>query len=291
MNVLERPEATVSTEDELLSVPIGVPASRDGVVSFERCADLLDGHLVRGEAFRIHRHVVLLERSAEADHLHHARDLSQPRTDLPLDDRAKLLRRPRRRARQLEHVDLAQARRDGSELGLPDIRWNGVPQQAQSFVDLRAREIEIDLVREDERDEGDPEPRDAAGLDETGYAGHRTLDGLRDLRLDLGSAQGVCTRHHLNLDVRDVGDGVDGKLAVREDAAHHDERRHEEGDGGIAGSPANQRLHCSGCPGRYTMTLQEERPTGPNTGARRPGSLPRAASSMLAIGRVVLTAP
>src|SRR5690606_35772011 len=93
LDVFEALVARVAAEHDLLARRLDVAAAADAVVLLDRGPHVLDRDAVRGEARRIERHAVLLERAAEADDLDDAGHLAELRPELPLDDRAELFGR------------------------------------------------------------------------------------------------------------------------------------------------------------------------------------------------------
>ena len=245
-DVLDAAEARVAAEHDLLAAAARCtrrPTATLSRSSASRTSSTRDG--VGGEARRIERDAVLLHRPAVADDLDDAAELPEARRDLPLDDGAELLGRARHGAGrlELEHVDLAERRGHGAELRHADLGRDRVAHADEALVGLGAREVDVDVVVEDERDERDPEPRHAPRELEARDAGHRALERLRDLRLDLGRRERGRARDDLHLHVRHVGDGVDGDARRRRrcPATTIADGEHQR-DEAVLGGPADEAL-------------------------------------------------
>ena len=148
-------------------------------------------------------------------------------------------------ARERVAVDLADRRRHRTELGL-HARWKvGVAQLLQNPL---ASGGQLDSVVERERDEGQPEQRDAAEPKEPGRAVQRPLDRDRDPPLDLLRGLSGEPRYHLHLRVGRVRERLDREIAVGEIADHREQDREDERREPVLQRVGEQRVEHMGAP-------------------------------------------
>ena len=123
----------------------------------------------------------------------------------------------RRLAPDLELVDLAEPGGDRAHLGLAVARGDLALRGAEALADELARPVDVGAVLEDHGHDRQAELRDRADLLDPRQPAHGGLDREGDEALDLLGGEAGAVGQDLDLDVGDVGDGVDRELAQRAD--------------------------------------------------------------------------
>ena len=209
---------------------------------------LASGDAERLQPARIDDDAVLLDEAADARHLGDALGLGDPVADVPVLDGAQLRQALLRAAHDIL-VDPADAGGIRPQAGR-DARRQAPRRRAQIFQHARARPVEVGAVLEDHVDKGDAEEREAAHHPRLRHAQHRGGQGIGDLVLDHLRRLARKFRVDDDLDVGEVGDGVERHAGDGVDAGE----RHEQGRDGdqehVACRPADERrdhLGVSGC--------------------------------------------
>ena len=116
-----------------------------------------------------------------------------------------------RRAGDVIHEDLAEARGDGAERRI-DILRQGVFNLIQALVDQLSRQINIGAVLKDDRDLRQAITRDGAGVVQKRQARHAGFDREGDalFRFQRRIARGLGVDLHLH--IGNVGHGVNGQF-------------------------------------------------------------------------------
>ena len=257
--------AALALDDDLLQVgqalDVAAPAHRelglrqlDGasahvhVAGAQRLANLGQRNAERLQSPRIDDHAVLLDEPADAGDLGNALGLGDPVADVPVLNGPQLGEAPLRAANDIL-IDPADAGRVGPEA------WRHAGRQpsrsgAQIFEHARACPIEVGAVLEDDVDERDAEEREAAHDARLRHAQHCRRQWISDLILDhlrrLAGVLGVDD----DLDVGEVGNGVERHARDRVDAGQGDEDRRKADQENVARRPADERgdhFGASGC--------------------------------------------
>ncbi len=252
---LEEPDAA----DEILLFAVLQDVAADvEVVPAEGLADFGQGQVVGVEPVRIDDDVILLDRPAEGVDLADAGDRLEQRREDPVlggpdfGQPGHLVRPGRPLPGQGVLVDLAHRGRDRShgDLGPLGDAFAGLDQPLE---DELAGEIDVDPVLEDDGDDGEPGLGDRADLIEPGQAAHGRLDRVGDEALDLGRRHARDRGQHLDLDVGDVGEGVDGDAqdgpdAERDEESHADEDERAPAQGAFDDPVKRAHVRPPGCP-------------------------------------------
>ena len=134
-----------------------------------RVEHLAEREPVAREPVGVHEHLVLLEHPADGVDLGQARHAQELAADDPVLDRAELHRGvPARRVAERVPEDLAEARRDRPQLGRLGARRQLVVDPAEPLEDELAGEVGVDVLLEDDGDDGDPLARERPELDDVG---------------------------------------------------------------------------------------------------------------------------
>ena len=190
-----------------------LPAAHDesaggvGIVPLQRLHDVPQAEVVFDQRFGAHEHVILLDEAPEAVDLVHAGDRAQLRRHEKVLNPAQFHRRERRALeRVLEDFPQSGAGRTqfrlraGRELFLRPL---------DPLEDLLAREVDVGVVFEDHDHLREAGFGERADLGHPGHAAHLLLDRVGDLLLDVGCREPGGLGQDHDLDVRDVGKGVD----------------------------------------------------------------------------------
>ncbi len=154
-----------------------------------------------------HEHVVLLDEAAEAVDLVDPGERPQLRRHEEVLDAPQLHRRERR---ALERVleDLSE-----SGAGRPQLRLHAgrelLLRPLDPLEDLLAREVDVGVVVEDDDHLREAGLGEGADLGHARHAAHLLLDRIGDLLFDVGRGEPGGLGQDHDLDVRDVGEGVD----------------------------------------------------------------------------------
>ena len=233
LQVVEALDQAGRADDELFAVALDVPAAGVLVRALERAYHVLDRQPDGLEAFRIDHHLVLLVLAAEAVHLDDAGDGAELRADVPVERLLQLHQRVPFAAHD-ELIDLAERRRDRAHLGPPVVGGDGVLGLAHPLEDHLAGEVDVGAVLENHGDHRESVLRDRAHLLDLRDAGHGPFDGDGHVLLDLDGGEGGSRGDHLDLDVGDVRDGVDGQVQRRADPQDDEERSRQQHDRAVA---------------------------------------------------------
>ena len=245
-DVVLRTDQADAADDVLLGLLRHDAAADVRVVRADPLVHLLERQVVLEQPVRVDDHLVLLQVPAERVDLGHAGHALEERRHHPVLQRAQAGEVVHRVAAghagfRLERVlvDLAHRRGHRPERGLHAFRH--LPAGlGQPFEDELPREVDVHVVVEDQRDDGDPVLGDRAHRREARQAAHRALDGVGDELLDLERRQARSRADHLDLDVGDVREGVDRNRADRP-RAQGDGHDDEEHDGqAVAQRPGHQ---------------------------------------------------
>ncbi len=126
-----------------------------------------------------------------------------------------------------EHEDLAKAGRNRTQSRLHVLRQGGAGR-AQALGDLLAREVDVGSVLEDDRDLRQAVTGYRSRVVEARQARHRILERKRDPLLDLERRIARSRRIDDDLNVGDIGNGVDRQAREVPDAeARHEQDEHE----------------------------------------------------------------
>ena len=109
-------------------------------------------------------------------------------------------------------------------------RFGGQIHLAQPLQHVLAIHVAGGVVVEDQHQAGEAGQRGGAQMGEVGNAGHLDFDRHRDLALDLFGAAARPLGDDLDVVVGDVGVGLDGQVAERDDAPggeHHHAAEHQ----------------------------------------------------------------
>jgi hypothetical protein len=179
---------------------------------------------VRVQPRRIHLDVELLEEAAHPDRIRDAGHLLEHARDGPLLLRAQLVEVVAV-ADEAVVVDLAERRGVGCEPHVGELGQLGLQQALRS---ARARLEALHAVLEHTPDDRETEAALTAHHGHARVAVEGALERNGDLALHLlGREPGEC-RDDLDLDVRDVGIGLDRRLQVGVGAERRDEQRDED---------------------------------------------------------------
>ncbi len=226
LDVGEAPEDTEAADDEGLGAALDVAAGGVGRGLPERGEDVGEIDAERGHLRRVGLHVDLALEAAVRDDVGDAGDLEEARPHRPLLERAQ---RHRVGALAFEGVAVDLADRRGHR---PEARLHALGQLGlgEALHDLLLRAERVGGVVEGERDEREPEERDAAQPEEPRRAVERALERERDAPLDLlGGLPGV-EGDDLNLGVSRIRKRFDreprvGVVAPHREGGREDERR------------------------------------------------------------------
>ena len=182
--------------------------------------------LVGAQPVRVDVDLVLANQTADAGDLRHARHRVELIADEPILDRPQIAQRV---SPALDGVpeDMADARGIGPERR-HRARRERFGQQVQAFEHARAREVEIDVVLEDDVDHREAERRRGPDHAHTGQALQAHRQRIGDLVLDLLRGTPRPVGEDDDLVIGEVRDGVDRRRQERPVAPDADER--EEGD-------------------------------------------------------------
>ncbi len=197
------------------------------VVRFQRLLQLLHGKSARSEGRVIGHDFEAARQAAERVDVGHAGQGAQGGAYGPVQNGAALFQRDAF-AFHGEHEHLAQRGGDRCEAAA-GAAGQVAHRVAQPFGDLLARPVDIGAVVEIDGDVGDGIFGDGAQHALVGDAQHLQLDRRDDARFDLFRRHAGRLHDDLHLRGRDIGEGVDGQLAERDDA-RADQQQREHGD-------------------------------------------------------------
>ena len=164
-----------------------IPAASVGAAALQRGEHLLQTDFVVFELGKIGVHLVLLDETAEAHNVRHARQQAQLAADGPILNRAQIARGV---VGALDAVTVNFADGGGERRQLR-LRILGQIGFAQAFQHLLAREIRVGLVVECENNERQAELRMREHADHVRHAGERHFNRKRHLLFDFfGGAAG-----------------------------------------------------------------------------------------------------
>ena len=221
----------------LFAIAFDVAGTDVGVVPVQGLHHLGHGHAVGDQTVRPRGDVILPLEAADGVHVGDARRVAQLRTDDPVLKRAQVLGRVEFAVRSArarfgldrEHEDFAEPGGDGTEFRRQTV-GKLTPRGLKPFVDQLAREIDVSAVLEDDRHLTQSVAGDRAGVLQPRHACDGGLDREGDplFRLQRREAGGLGV--DLDLDVGDVGRGVDGQALETPDAdcTGEDHERHDD---------------------------------------------------------------
>ena len=202
--------------------------------------DVLDAEVDRGEALRVERHLVLLHEATDRRDLGDARHAGELVPQVPVLQRSEVGECAGAAVVDegvLEHP--ADAGRIGAErrrhpLGEPRA------QALQELDDTAARPVDVGAVLEDDVDVRDPEvgePADGLHLRCRDQGRH---DRIGDLVFDEVGAAALPLGRDDDLDVGDVGHGVERRLVHRPDAPEREAERGDDDDDALTSAPGDE---------------------------------------------------
>ena len=215
-------ELGLAADDDLLAVALDVAAAHVGVVLLEGGQHLAQRQLEPRHLPRVEHHLVLLDLAPHRVDLDDAGDGAQPVGDDPVEQRAQL-HGPVAIRLQIELVDLAEAGRDGRQLGAAVAGRDVGLGELEPLGDELAREPDVAVVAEHQGHRRQAGLADRTDLAQAGDAVHRGLDRIGEVLLDLGGGESGRGGQDGDLDVGDVGDRVDRQARH----GHERRRRHE----------------------------------------------------------------
>ena len=245
--------APASPHDVGFTAPLDVARADSGIVALDCFNDIAEREPEREQLVRIGSDLELLLVTADRIDLGNPRDGLQLRTDDPVLHRAQIhgqfivLAQPKPFRREVgavalpaglavlgfsaltawvgvfdrPHVDLAKTRRNRPHLWLDTLR-QGIPRLRKPLCDLCPREIDVDLVAEDDRHLRERVARNRTRVFKARDPGERGLDGKRDALFHLERRERRGARVDLHLIIGDIGHSIDRKQLKR---ARHQRRR------------------------------------------------------------------
>ena len=201
------------------------------VVLLQGVVQLPDSDVVAAQALGVHGYFVLLDVAAEATHVGHAGRAQQLPAHQPVLQRAQLGGRILVFVALfgVQHilVNLAQARRDGSQLRHAGAGRNlplGVPEALRHLV---AGPVHVRLVGKHDGDHREAKAGKRAHLLHVGDGGNGLLDGKGHEPLHVRRAQRGGLGDDLHLVVGDVGHGINGQVRHRVAAPRYQRQREQ----------------------------------------------------------------
>src|SRR5690606_24796324 len=198
-------EAAEPAEGEALAAALEVGPAERRVVPGERLVHVGDREAPRREAGGVDHHVELLREPAPRVALGDAGHGPEPGPDHVVVQRLELGER-HRVARQRVLVQLAHRRGHGAERRL-DAGGERVLGFVEPLLDEGPGEVDVEAIREGDRDDREPGLRDLAHVLDARQPNERRLEGVRDEALDL--LRCVARRR------RDDADDVAAQIRVR----------------------------------------------------------------------------
>ena len=260
LHVLGRSDEPDAADDEPRAVRLQDVAADVDVARAHGGDDVAERNAVAPEPVGIDVDLVLLDVAADRGHLRHARHRVELIADEPVLQAAQFAERMRRAVERVPE-DVADPGRVRSEGG-HHARRQGPADEAEPFEDPRPREVEIDLVLEDDVDHREAERRLRAHGTDAGESLEIGRQRIRDLILDLLRAVARPVGEDDHLVVGEVGNRVDGRGPQRPPAPPGQGKREEDDE-----SPVTQRaidqvrdhLKTPSCRGR-ALTRARARP-------------------------------
>ena len=235
-------------DEKLPFVALQDVASDVDVVPTEHVADVSQGQVISEELFRVYCDLVLLDVSAEGvDVVNAWYGLEQGGQDPVLNgpDLGQVFR-PAHPGRQVPEegvlIDLAHGRRNGPHGDLR-ARGDALPSLDQPLEDELAGKIDIDAVLENDRDHGQARFRDRPDLGEPGQAAHGDFDGKGDEPLDLGRRHARGGGQDFDLNVGNIGKGVDRDAQDGPNAQGDEEENAEDDEKPLAERALNETFN------------------------------------------------
>ena len=227
-----------------LAIVDKISAADVGVIHPKRFEDRHHRKLVSAELIGIKLDLIRLEFAAVRVDFGNSRHLAKLKRDEPITDRAEFHRRDARRlvGLHLELKHLAKRRGDWPERRRSITRRNCLRGARETFTDKLARPVDVGPFVKHDGHHRDPELRDRTNLLDVRQAAHRPLDREREQGLDLHRAQRGGFGDDLNLNVGQVGNGVDRqpKRRVNSQAGH--EKRAGDHEKSIIKRAGNQSV-------------------------------------------------
>ncbi|MGY4469419.1 hypothetical protein ACVWWK_005128 [Bradyrhizobium sp. LB9.1b] len=202
----------------LLAVALDIAGADIGIVGGERRHDVAKAESVGHQLAGVGEHVELPLEAADGVDLDHAGHVAKLRLDDPVLHGAQIGQRIVVTALRLRarlgldgvHEDFAESGRDRAHRDL-DAGRKLVFHLLDAFADKLAGKIDVGAVLEDDRHLAQAVARQRAGVVEFRQAAHRGLDGEGDALLGFQRRMAGRAGVDLDLDVGDVGYGVDRK--------------------------------------------------------------------------------
>jgi hypothetical protein len=208
-----------------------------GVIALERLDQVLQRQAVGHQAVRDGRHQEFLDVAADAVDLGHPRYGAQLRLDDPVLDLAQIHGRVGRAVGLAGAllgfdgplIDLAQPRGDGPH-DRPEACRQAVARLLDALVDQLAGKIDIGPVLENHRHLRQPIARQRACAGQARQPGHHGFDGESDALFGLQGGVAGRLGIDLDLDVGDVGHGIDGQALIAPQAQRSHGEHGEQDD-------------------------------------------------------------
>ena len=232
-------EEGLATDEPLLAVLDDVAPAGALVVAFEGREHLPERHCLGAHPVGVDLDLVALGKAAVGVDVGDPRDLAHRRTDVPFEDAAQL-HEIVAGASNLELEDLPEGRAQRPELRVAMADRDPPLRLGEALRHELAGEHDVGPLTEDDRHQRDPEPRDAADLLDVRQPAHRQFDRVGDVALHLQRRHRPRLGDDLDLDIDEVGDGVDGDLRGREQPPHRHEDEHREHEGPIRQRPFDE---------------------------------------------------
>lgn len=226
-------------------------SARVRVIVCERVAHVLNGEVVVAKLLRIDKGFVLLDIATGGVDLGYPGNRTKQRPDDPVLygtalDQLFFGQRPLSVILALEGVLIHFAERvcDGTQHGCNAL-GHAVAELAKPFGDHLALKIKAAPVFKDQRNERKPGLVQRAHIGHAGETGHRDLDRNGDETFNLFGGFSGSLGGDLDLDIRDVGESVDGQLLCSVDPETYQGDRDDDENEAMLQRTVNDGLqHC-----------------------------------------------
>ena len=226
LDVAERLDQSDAADHQRVLALTEITAAGIRVARGDRVEHLLQREVVRAQASRIDGHLVLLDAATPRHDVHDPRDLAELALERPVFERLQL---HERHGLRLERVAVHLADHAG-ERPEPGLRVRRQLRLGDALLHLLPRPVVVGAVGEQDPDVRQAEVRERAEKRHVRDAVQLLLDLDRDVPFDfLGRVTGP-ERDDVDLDVRDVGIGLDGQPGERRDASRGQEECERQRD-------------------------------------------------------------